>query len=52
MSEAVAIVVGSLVLAVAPVFVVAHYYRELMRRRRLRQLDHRHYWPHWNSARH
>jgi hypothetical protein len=52
MSEALGIVVGSFVLAMAPVFVAAHYYREQMRRKRLRQLDHRHYWPHWSNARH
>ncbi|MFM0206300.1 hypothetical protein PQQ96_02735 [Paraburkholderia sediminicola] len=50
MSEAVGIVVGSFVLAMAPVFVAAHYYREQMRRKRLGQLDHRHYWPHWSNA--
>jgi hypothetical protein len=42
--------VGSFVLAMAPVFVAAHYYREQMRRKRLRQLDHRHYWPHWAAT--
>jgi uncharacterized membrane protein len=52
MIESVAIVVGSFVLAMAPVFVAGHYYWEQIRRKRLRQLDHRHYWPHWNDARH
>ncbi|MFM0134277.1 hypothetical protein [Paraburkholderia sediminicola] len=47
-----AIVVGSFVLAMAPVFVADHYYREQMRRKRLRQLDHHQYWPHWSNARH
>ncbi|MFM0080732.1 hypothetical protein P0D72_17930 [Paraburkholderia sediminicola] len=51
MSEAVAIVVGSFVLAMAPVVVAAHYYREQMRRKRLRQLDHYHDWRHWSNAR-
>ena len=52
MSEAVAIVVGSFVLAMAPVFVAAHYYREQMRRKRLKRLDHHHDWRDWSSARH
>lgn len=39
MSERVTIVVGSFVLAMAPVFVAAHYYREQMRWKRLRQLE-------------
>lgn len=51
MSEAVGIVMGSFVLAMAPVFVAAHYYRELMHRKRLRQLDHFHYWPYWSMRR-
>ncbi|MFM0499753.1 hypothetical protein [Paraburkholderia caffeinilytica] len=51
MSEAVGIVMGSFVLAMALVFVAAHYYREQMRRKRLRQLDYFHYWPHWSKAR-
>jgi hypothetical protein len=51
MSEAVGIVRGSFVLAIAPVFVAAHYYRELMHRKRLRQLDHFHYWPYWSMRR-
>jgi hypothetical protein len=52
MSESVAIVVGSFVLAMALVFVAAHYYQEQMRRKRLRQLDHYHYWRHGSDARH
>ena len=52
MSEAVGIVMSSFVLAMAPVFVAAQYYREQMRRKRLRQLAHRHYWPHWSNAWH
>lgn len=51
MSEAVGIVMGSVVLAIAPVLVAAHYYREQMHRKRLRQLDHFHYWSHWSKAR-
>ena len=52
MSEAVGIAMGSFVLAMAPVLVAAHYYREQMHRKRLRQMDHRRYWPHWRNARH
>ncbi|ACD16754.1 hypothetical protein [Paraburkholderia phytofirmans] len=52
MNEAVAIVVGSFVMATAAVFVAAHYRQEQMRRKRLRQMGHHHYWPHWRSAGH
>ncbi|WP_165847924.1 hypothetical protein [Paraburkholderia lacunae] len=51
MSEAVAIVAGSFVLVTATAFVAVHYHRELMRRRRLRELDYRQYWWDWGSAR-
>ncbi|SOE97993.1 hypothetical protein SAMN05446635_5944 [Burkholderia sp. OK233] len=52
MSDTVAIVVGSFVLAMAPVFVAAHYYREHRRRKLLRQMGHHHDWRDWSSARH
>ena len=52
MSEAMAIVVGSFVMATAAVFVAAHYHQEQMRRKRLRQMGHHPYWRDWSSARH
>ncbi|WP_429359895.1 hypothetical protein [Paraburkholderia sp. GAS32] len=52
MSETVTIVVGSFVLVMAAVFVAAHYHREQMRRRQLRELDYRHDWRDRSSAPH
>ncbi|MFL9862396.1 hypothetical protein [Paraburkholderia madseniana] len=50
MSEAVGFVMGSFVLAMATVFVAAHYYREQMRRKLLRRLDHHRDWWDWGSV--
>ena len=52
MSEAVAIVLGSSVLVTAPAFVAAHYYREKMRRKLLKRLDHHHDWRDLSGAPH
>ncbi|WP_370712204.1 hypothetical protein [Paraburkholderia sp. IW21] len=52
MNEAAAIVVGSFALVMAAVFVAAHYHREQMRRKRLRQMVRLHNGQDWSSARH
>ncbi|MFM0084419.1 hypothetical protein P0D72_36920 [Paraburkholderia sediminicola] len=52
MSEAMAIVVGSFALVMAAAVVAAHYHREQMRRKLLRQMGRHHDWRDWNSARH
>jgi hypothetical protein len=51
MNEALAIVVGSFVMATAAVFVAAHYRQEQMRRKRLSQMGRHHGWQHSSSAR-
>jgi hypothetical protein len=43
MNEAAAVVVGSFVMAMAAVFVAAHYRQEQTRRKRLRQMGRHHF---------
>ncbi|MFM0367142.1 hypothetical protein [Paraburkholderia sediminicola] len=50
MSEAMAIVVGSFALVTAMAFVAAHYHREQMRRKLLRQMGRHHDWRDWNDT--